>query len=89
MGWVGRDPNHDTSGSLEPSTSFGWLDEDRGRFRDTGWHHVAWQFRYRDQMNYLLVDGKLVRQVQLPAPGQCFTIALSSTMPRDATFPFA
>ena len=69
MGWVGRDPNHDTSSSLGPSAPFGWLDEDRGRFRDTGWHHVAWQFRYRDQMNYLLVDGKLVRRVQLPAPG--------------------
>ena len=70
MGWVGRDPNHDTSSALGPTTSFGWLDEDRGRFGDTGWHHVAWQFRYRDQMNYLLVDGKLIRQVQLPAPGQ-------------------
>ena len=69
MGWVGRDPNHDTSSSLGPSTPFGWLDEDRGRFRDTGWHHVAWQFRHRDQMNYLLVDGRLVRKVQLPAPG--------------------
>ena len=69
MGWVGRDPNHDTSSSLGPSAPFGWLDEDRGRFGDTGWHHVAWQFRYRDQMNYLLVDGKLVRQVQLPVPG--------------------
>ena len=69
MGWVGRDPNHDTSSSLGPSASFGWLDEDRGRFRDTGWHHVAWQFRHRDQMNYVLVDGRLVRQVQLPAPG--------------------
>ena len=69
MGWVGRDPNHDTSSSLGPSAPFGWLDEDRGRFRDTGWHHVAWQFRHRDQMNYVLVDGRLVRQVQLPAPG--------------------
>ena len=70
MGWVGRDPNHDTSSALGPTTSFGWLDEDRGRFGDTGWHHVAWQFRYRDQMNWLLVDGTLIRQVQLPAPGQ-------------------
>ena len=46
MGWVGRDPNHDTSSSLGPSAPFGWLDEDRGRFRDTAWHHVAWQFRH-------------------------------------------
>ena len=68
LGWSGRMPIHGIL--ITPTTSFGWLEEDRGRFRDTGWHHVAWQFRYRDQMNCLLVDGKIVRQVQLPIPGQ-------------------
>ena len=69
----GKDPNHDTSGILWPGTSHGWLDEDRGRFRDIDWHHVAWQFRYRDQTNFLFVDGKLIRQVQLPVPGHAST----------------
>ena len=65
----GRDPNHDTSNALMPETPFGWLQEDRGRFCDTEWHHVAWQFRYRDQTNFLFVDGRLVRKAQLPAAG--------------------
>ena len=55
LGWSGRMPTHGIL--ITPTSSFGWLEEDRGRFRDTGWHHVAWQFRYRDQMNWLLVDG--------------------------------
>ena len=69
----GRDPNHDTSNALMPETPFGWLQEDRGRFCDTEWHHVAWQFRYRDQTNFLFVDGRLVRKAQLPAPGTAST----------------
>ena len=69
----GKDPNHDTSNALMPETPFGWLQEDRGRFCDTEWHHVAWQFRYRDQTNFLLVDGRLVRRAQLPAPGTAST----------------
>ena len=68
LGWSGRMPIHGVL--ITPTSSYGWLQEDRGRFRDTGWHHVAWQFRYRDQMNCLLVDGKVVRQVWLPAPDQ-------------------
>ena len=52
-----------------PETPFGWLQADRGRFFDAEWHHVAWQFRYRDQTNFLFVDGALVRKAQLPAPG--------------------
>ena len=56
-----------------PETPFGWLQEDRGRFCDTEWHHVAWQFRYRDQTNFLFVDGRLVRKAQLPAPGTAST----------------
>ncbi len=69
----GRDPNHDTSNALMPETPFGWLQEDRGRFCDTEWHHVAWQFRYRDQTNFLFVDGRLVRKAQLPVPGTAST----------------
>ena len=69
----GKDPNHDTSNALMPETPFGWLQEDRGRFCDTEWHHVAWQFRYRDQTNFLFVDGRLVRKAQLPVPGTAST----------------
>ena len=68
----GRDPNNDTSSSLMPdgrNKSSGWLEEDQGKFRDTGWHHVAWQFRYRDQINCFYVDGRMIRKVQLPASG--------------------
>ena len=56
-----------------PENPSGWLEEDRGRFCDTEWHHVAWQFRYRDQTNFLFVDGRLVRKAQLPVPGTAST----------------
>ena len=73
LGALRRDPNHDTSSAFWPGDSHGWLEEDRGRFRDTGWHHVAWQFRYRDQIGFLYVDGRMTRKVQLPAPGRAST----------------
>ena len=66
----GRDPNNDVGTAFWPGTAHGWLQEDRGRFRDSGWHHVAWQFRYRDQTGFLYVDGRMIRKVQLPAPGR-------------------
>ncbi len=69
----GRDPNNDVGTAFWPGTSPGWLHEDRGRFRDSGWHHVAWQFRYRDQTGFLYVDGRMIRKVQLPAPGRAST----------------
>ncbi len=69
----GRDPNNDVGTAFWPGTGHGWLQEDRGRFRDSGWHHVAWQFRYRDQIGYLYVDGRMIRKVQLPAPGRAST----------------
>ena len=69
----GRDPNNDVGTAFWPGTSPGWLQEDRGRFRDSGWHHVAWQFRYRDQTGFLYVDGRMTRKVQLPAPGRAST----------------
>ena len=67
----GKDPNHDVA--IVPSKPDGWFDDDRGRFRDTEWHHVAWQFRYRDQASFFYVDGKLIRRVQAPLPGQAST----------------
>ena len=33
---------------------------------DTEWHHVAWQFRYEDQMHFLFLDGKLVYRESRP-----------------------
>ncbi len=69
----GRDPNNDVGTAFWPGTAHGWLQEDRGRFRDSGWHHVAWQFRYRDQTGFLYVDGRMIRKVQLPAPGRAST----------------
>ena len=65
-----------------PETPFGWLHEDRGRFCDTEWHHVAWQFRYRDQTNFLFVDGRLVRKAQLPAPGGASTRIIAADAER-------
>ncbi|MEE3369027.1 MAG: putative Ig domain-containing protein [Planctomycetota bacterium] len=35
---------------------------------DNQWHHVVWQFRYRDQTHYYFLDGKLIRKIQLPRP---------------------
>ena len=76
-----RDPNNDVGGAFFPSASYGWLDEDWGRFRDTDWHHLAWQFRYRDQTGFLYVDGKMTRKVQLPAPGRAATRIIVNDAP--------
>ena len=78
----GRDPNNDVGTAFWPGTSPGWLHEDRGRFRDTGWHHVAWQFRYRDQTGFLYVDGRMIRKVQLPAPGRASTRIIANDAER-------
>ena len=69
----GTDPNNDVGTAFWPGTDHGWLEEDRGGFRDTDWHHVAWQFRFRDQTGFLFVDGKMTRKVPLPAPGRAST----------------
>ena len=69
----GKDPNNDVGGAFWPGYRHGWIGEDWGRIYDTGWHHVAWQFRYRDQTGYMFVDGKMTRQVPLPAPGRAPT----------------
>ena len=78
----GRDPNNDVGTAFWPGTSPGWLHEDRGRFRDSGWHHVAWQFRYRDQTGFLYVDGRMIRKVQLPAPGRASTRIIANDAER-------
>lgn len=68
----GRDPNHDTSGSLTPGvyTNYKVWSGTVGELpiRDTAWHHVAWQFRYADQTHYLYVDGRLLFRMQFPQP---------------------
>ncbi len=69
----GKDPNNDVGGAFWPGYGHGWIGKDWGRFRDTGWHHVAWQFRYRDQTGYMFVDGTMTRKVPLPAPGRAPT----------------
>jgi hypothetical protein len=62
----GKDPNHDTSGILLPYFSPGFTGAEPAVITDNDWHHVAWQFRYRDQTHFFFVDGRLVRRVQLP-----------------------
>jgi hypothetical protein len=62
----GMDPNHDTGGILLPYFSEGYPGPVPEHITDNQWHHVAWQFRFRDQTNYFFIDGKLVRRVQMP-----------------------
>ena len=62
----GKDPNHDTSGILLPYASGGFTGAEPAVIADNDWHHVAWQFRYRDQTHFFFVDGRLIRRVQLP-----------------------
>lgn len=62
----GKDPNHDTSGILLPYVTARFTGAEPASITDNDWHHVAWQFRYRDQTHFFFVDGRLVRRVQLP-----------------------
>ena len=65
-----KDPNQDTSGLLFPhQRGGGYTGAEPAHITDRRWHHVVWQFRYRDQTHFFLLDGKVVRQVQLPFPG--------------------
>ena len=34
--------------------------------KDENWHHVAWQFRYADQVHFLFLDGKLIWKLTKP-----------------------
>ena len=62
----GKDPNHDTSGILLPYFSGGFTGAEPAVITDNDWHHLAWQFRYRDQTHFFFVDGRQIRRVQLP-----------------------
>ena len=62
----GKDPNHDTSGILLPYFSPGFTDAQPVVITNNGWHHVVWQFRYRDQTHFFFLDGQLIRRIQLP-----------------------
>ena len=65
-----KDPNHDTSGLLFPhQRGGGYTGSQPAHITDHQWHHVAWQFRYRDQTHFFYLDGQVVRKVQLPFPG--------------------
>ena len=66
----GKDPNHDTSSLLLGEFDRGYVTgAEPAMIIDNQWHHVAWQFRYRDQTHFFFVDGKLIRKIQLPLPG--------------------
>ncbi len=59
--------NRGTSSFLFP---YMWADKVKGRhIADHQWHHVAWQFRYKDQLNTFFLDGKLVAKISLFDPG--------------------
>ena len=60
--FAGKDPNHDVHymATREPALA----GKDADGIRDERWHHVAWQFRFRDQMHVLFVDGMPVRRIQ-------------------------
>ena len=62
----GKDPNHDTSGILLPYFSPGFTKAAPAVITNNDWHHVAWQFRYRDQTHFFFLDGRLIRRIQLP-----------------------
>ncbi|MDA0591169.1 MAG: putative Ig domain-containing protein [Planctomycetota bacterium] len=64
----GKDPNHDTS-SLLTAEEGRFTGAEPALIIDNQWHHVAWQFRYRDQTHFFFLDGKLIRKLQLPLPG--------------------
>ena len=43
-----------------------WPNKVKGRhIADSKWHHVAWQFRYRDQLNTFFLDGQLLAKISL------------------------
>ena len=47
-----------------------WTNKYEGRhIADSKWHHVAWQFRYKDQLNTFFLDGELFKKISLFDPG--------------------
>ncbi|MDE0167391.1 MAG: Ig domain-containing protein [Bryobacterales bacterium] len=76
----GRDPRNDAGGFF-PWTPYGWIDRERAHIRDTDWHHVVWQFRFRDQTGFLYLDGKMVRKVSLPPPDEPHRLGIINDAP--------
>ncbi|MDE0434302.1 MAG: putative Ig domain-containing protein [Bryobacterales bacterium] len=76
----GRDPRNDAGGFF-PWTQYGWIDRERAHIRDTDWHHLVWQFRFRDQTGFLYVDGKMVRKVSLPPPDEPHRLGIINDAP--------
>lgn len=59
--------NFGTSSFLFP---YMWPNKVKGRhIADDKWHHVAWQFRYKDQLNTFFLDGRLMAKISLHDPG--------------------
>jgi len=59
--------NFGTSSFLFP---YRWPNKVKGRhIADHQWHHVAWQFRHKDQLNTFFLDGKLLAKISLFDPG--------------------
>ena len=58
MGSYARAPGHDVN-QIGLSNAAAVIVDDQ-------WHHVAWQFRYRDQTHFLLLDGQLVSAERRP-----------------------
>ena len=84
----GRDPNHDTSCLLFPDYQGGcFTGVEPALITDCQWHHVAWQFRYRDQTHFFLLDGQVVRKTQLPFHGSLQGKVVNDV--EDVCVPFA
>ena len=59
--------NFGTSSFLFP---YLWPNKVKGRhIADDKWHHVAWQFRYKDQLNTFFLDGQLMAKISLHDAG--------------------
>ena len=55
--------NFGTSDFLFP---YRWPNKVKGRYiADDKWHHLAWQFRYKDQLNTFFLDGHLMAKISL------------------------
>ena len=61
-----RDPDNDVNQISPYFRPQDVTDVRPSTIQDPKWHHVAWQFRYADQMHYLLIDGKVVWKVAKP-----------------------
>lgn len=84
----GRDPNHDTSCYLFPDYNGGhFTGAEPALITDSLWHHVAWQFRYRDQTHFFLLDGKVVRKASFPFAGTVQGKVINDA--EDVCVPFA